>query len=103
GAKGRGGHRLSAGAMARTGGPMFAVTIETLPGYRVVRVVGEVVGATARPRNTYESGVKALTGEPNPGAPRALARWREEAVSQMLQAAYRRGANAVVGIRFDLW
>ena len=48
---------------------MFAVTIETLPGYRVVRVVGEVVGATARPRNTYESGVKALTVAPLPANP----------------------------------
>jgi hypothetical protein len=32
---------------------------------------------------------------------RALARWREDAVVKMLNEAYQRGANAVVGMRFD--
>jgi uncharacterized protein YbjQ (UPF0145 family) len=31
----------------------------------------------------------------------ALAHWREEAVARMTEAAERRGANAVVGMRFD--
>ena len=80
---------------------MFAVTIDTLPGYRVRRVIGQVVGATARPRNTFLDEVKGLGGDPNPRASYALAQWREDAVTRMLEAAYRRGANAVVGMRFD--
>jgi hypothetical protein len=31
----------------------------------------------------------------------ALAYWRQEAVEQMVEAARRRGANAVLGMRFD--
>jgi uncharacterized protein YbjQ (UPF0145 family) len=80
---------------------MLAVTIDNLPGYEIKRVIGEVVGTTARTRNPYSEGIKVLSGSVNPGMQDALCQWREDAVARMLDHAYRRGANAVVGMRFD--
>jgi uncharacterized protein YbjQ (UPF0145 family) len=80
---------------------MLAVTIDSLPGYQIKKVLGEVMGTTARARNSYLDGVKGLSGSVNPEMRRALTRWREDAVVQMLNEARQRGANAVVGMRFD--
>jgi len=80
---------------------MLVVTTETVPGYDVTDVLGEVMGVVARTRNPYAEGVKALSGEVNPGVSSALTGWREEAVTNMARAAHRRGANAVLGMRFD--
>ena len=41
---------------------MLIVTTETVPGYRVVAVLGQVFGVTARTHNPYKEGVGALTG-----------------------------------------
>jgi uncharacterized protein YbjQ (UPF0145 family) len=80
---------------------MLVVTTETVPGYDVTDVLGEVMGVVARTRNPYAEGVKVLSGEVNPGVATALTGWREEAVTNMARAAHRRGANAVIGMRFD--
>lgn len=80
---------------------MFAVTIDSLPGFEIKAVIGEVVGITARPRNAYSEGVRTLAGEADPGVTRSLVRSRELAIAHMLHTAYGRGANAVVGMRFD--
>jgi uncharacterized protein YbjQ (UPF0145 family) len=80
---------------------MLVVTTEGIAGYVVQRVIGEVVGVTVRTRNVYIEGVKQLTGERNPHLPLLLTRWRQEAVARMSEEAARRGANAVVGMRFD--
>lgn len=80
---------------------MLAVTIESLPGYDITHVMGEVVGASARPDNVFTEGVKSLPGAINPRMSQALNRGREEAIARMLRAAHQRGANAVVGMRFD--
>ena len=80
---------------------MLAVTIDTLPGYEIRKVLGQVSGVTIRPRNVYTEGVKVLSGATNPQASSVLTRWREDTVARMLASAYRRGANAVVGMRFD--
>jgi uncharacterized protein YbjQ (UPF0145 family) len=80
---------------------MFAVTIENLPGYEVKEVIGEVLGVVARPKNAYVEGVKTLAGTGNPNVTDHLVRVREQAIAHMLRVAYQRGANAVVGMRFD--
>ena len=80
---------------------MLAVTIESLPGYEIQRVIGQVVGTTARSRNPFSEGVKQLSGMVNPHVSQALVKWREDAIAKMLDQARRRGANAVVGMRFD--
>jgi uncharacterized protein YbjQ (UPF0145 family) len=80
---------------------VFAVTIDHLPGFRILRVVGDVVGSTARMSNSYAEGALTHTGDVGPPVPARLRRCRQDAVTQMLYAASRRGANAVIGMRFD--
>jgi uncharacterized protein YbjQ (UPF0145 family) len=80
---------------------MLVVTTDSVPGYEVQQVLGEVIGVTGRTRNPFREGVKKLHGGGNPLMVQALTRWRREALGQMTRQAYRRGANAVVGMRFD--
>ena len=80
---------------------MLVVTTDTLPGFDIKEVIGGIVGATARPLNVYVEGVKALTGGISPTMPQALSRWREDAIARLAERAYERGANAVIGMRFD--
>ena len=80
---------------------MLVVTTDVIPGYEVRAVIGEVVGVTARTFNPFIEGVKSLNGRLNPQLIRLLAQIRQEAVAHMIEAAKRRGANAVVGMRFD--
>jgi uncharacterized protein YbjQ (UPF0145 family) len=80
---------------------MLIVTTENVSGYRVLEVLGQVFGLTARTHNPYNEGVKALSGVVNPQMARALGHWREEAIAELARAARRKGANAVIGMRFD--
>ena len=80
---------------------MLVVTTDNLPGYEIREVLGEVIGVTARTHNPFAEGIKSLHGGTNPKMMESLTRWREEAVERMAQEALRRGANAVVGMRFD--
>lgn len=80
---------------------MLVVTTESIPGYRVHAVIGQVVGVTARTFNPYLEGIKSLGGKLNPQLLRLLAQIRQEAVANMIAAAERRGANAVLAMRFD--
>jgi uncharacterized protein YbjQ (UPF0145 family) len=81
---------------------MLIVTTESVPGYRVLTVLGEVFGVTARTHNPYNEGVSALTGGLAPKQiARRLAHWREEAIAEMVLAARQKGGNAVIGMRFD--
>jgi len=80
---------------------MLVVTTEGIPGYEVRHVIGEVVGVTARTFNPFIEGVKTLNGRLNPQLVRLLTQIRQEAVAQMVDAAQRRGANAIIGMRFD--
>jgi uncharacterized protein YbjQ (UPF0145 family) len=80
---------------------MLVVTTEGIPGFEVRAVIGEVVGVTARSWNPFVEGVKSLNGVLNPHLVRLLAQIRQEAVAHMMEAAKRRGANAIIGMRFD--
>jgi uncharacterized protein YbjQ (UPF0145 family) len=80
---------------------MLVVTTDGIPGYEVRAVIGEVVGVTARTFNPFIEGVKSLNGRLNPQLVRLLTQIRQEAVAHMIQAAERRGANAIIGMRFD--
>jgi uncharacterized protein YbjQ (UPF0145 family) len=80
---------------------ILVVTTEGIPGYEVRAVIGEVVGVTARSFNPFVEGVKSLNGRLNPQLQRLLTQIREEAVRYMAESAETRGANAVIGMRFD--
>jgi uncharacterized protein YbjQ (UPF0145 family) len=80
---------------------VLVVTTDILPGYEIRTVFGEVLGVSARPRNKFVAGVKHLDGSSNPYMTQALAKARHDAVGLMREAAEKRGANAIVGMRFD--
>jgi uncharacterized protein YbjQ (UPF0145 family) len=80
---------------------MLVVNTDSVPGYEIREVLGEVHGVTARVRNVYSEGVKSLNGGANPQMSSALGRWRDEAIAQLKRVAQARGANAVVCMRFD--
>jgi uncharacterized protein YbjQ (UPF0145 family) len=80
---------------------MLVVTTEHVPGFAVTVAIGEVCGVAALPRNAYTAGIKELSGAANPRVNQELANAREEAVTELARVARRRGANAVIGMRFD--
>jgi uncharacterized protein YbjQ (UPF0145 family) len=79
---------------------MFAVTIDHLPGFEIKEVIGDVTGSIAREWNAFMEGVRGLSGGLNPRTPMVLSAVRRDAVRRMLEAAYERGGNAVIGMRF---
>ncbi|GAA1811275.1 YbjQ family protein [Nesterenkonia flava] len=83
---------------------MIVVTTDTVPGYRVDAVYGEVTGVTVRARNAFANwtaGVRSTFGGEVPEFTEALLNARQEAVGRMVYDAQQRGANAVLGMRFE--
>ncbi|GAA1764357.1 YbjQ family protein [Luedemannella helvata] len=80
---------------------LLVVTTETIPGYRVQSVLGPVVGLTMRSRNPYKAGLATLDGGAHPEAADQLVQCRQEAITEMVRSARERGANAIIGMRFD--
>jgi uncharacterized protein YbjQ (UPF0145 family) len=80
---------------------VLIVTMDTVPGCTVRAVLGEVHGVTARQRNAYADGVQHLNGAMNPQRDRNLSQCRDQAIAELRRLARARGANAVVGMRFD--
>ncbi|HEX4723255.1 MAG TPA: YbjQ family protein [Pseudonocardiaceae bacterium] len=84
--------------------PILLSTMNDVPGYRVVRVMGEVFGLTVRSRNAFSNmgaGFKAMAGGELKGLSKLLYESRTEALSRLCQEAMARGANAVLAMRFD--
>jgi uncharacterized protein YbjQ (UPF0145 family) len=83
---------------------MLVVTTNDLPGYRVDEVLGEVWGLTVRSRNAFSqmgAGLKSLFGGELKGMTKALYDSRNEVMMRMVEEAQRRGANAILAMRFD--
>ena len=75
-----------------------------MPGYRIEKVLGPVLGVAARSRSPYMEGLKSLAdGHAIDAEHRRelLANCRVEAIRHMLDRASGAGANAVVAMRFD--
>ena len=84
--------------------PLLVSTMNDLPGYQVIRVMGEVFGLTVRSRNAFSNmgaGFKAFAGGELKGLTKLLADSRYQAIDRMCQEAKARGANAVLAMRFD--
>ena len=82
---------------------MIVVNTETVPGHRIVQVLGLVRGNTIRARHVGRdimAGLKAMVGGEIKSYTDLLTRAREEALSRMVEEAERLGANAVVNLRF---
>lgn len=79
-------------------------TMNDVPGYEVVAVHGEVCGLIVRARNVFSNfgaGLRTVFGGEVRGYTDLLLRSREEAIGRMREEAAKRGANAVIAMRFD--
>jgi uncharacterized protein YbjQ (UPF0145 family) len=84
--------------------PILLSTMNDVPGYKVVRVFGEVFGLTVRSRNMFSTmgaGFKAMAGGELKGLSKLLSDSRYEALGRLSQEAMAHGANAVLALRFD--
>jgi uncharacterized protein YbjQ (UPF0145 family) len=83
---------------------MLVVTTNDIPGWQIQRVCGEVFGLTVRSRNAFSqlgAGLKSMFGGELQGMTKNLTDSRNEVMGRMLEAARAKGANAVIGMRFD--
>jgi uncharacterized protein YbjQ (UPF0145 family) len=82
----------------------FVTTGLDLPGYRIVRTLGLVRGIIVRSRSifgTIGASLQTLAGGNITLFTDMCEQTREDALELMLQHAGERGANAVVGMRYD--
>lgn len=83
---------------------IIVVTTNDIPGYRVVRVYGEVFGLTVRARNLFSNigaSLRTLVGGEARGYTKLLTETRDEAVARLREATVAAGCNAVLAMRFD--
>jgi uncharacterized protein YbjQ (UPF0145 family) len=81
---------------------MILVNTETIPGYRVERVLGLVQGSTVRSKHAGRdllAGLKNLVGGELTAYTELLAESRREALERMVEEAGALGANAVLNVR----
>jgi uncharacterized protein YbjQ (UPF0145 family) len=82
---------------------MMVVTTPTVPGWRIVKVIGLVRGNTIRCRHLGKDVVavlKNMVGGEIQEYTKMMAEAREQALDRMIQDAQSMGANAVVSARF---
>lgn len=83
---------------------MLVVTSNDIPGYRVVAVLGEVMGMTVRSANigaNIVAGFRSLGGGEVTEYTKLVYDSRQEVMNRMWQEAVARGGNAIVAMRFD--
>ena len=84
--------------------PEMVTTAFELPGYRVVKSLGLVRGITVRSRSifgTLGASLQTVVGGNITLFEDMCEKTREEALDLMMEHAMGRGANAVVGVRYD--
>ena len=83
---------------------MLVVTTPTIPGKKVVRVLGLVRGNTIRARHVGKdilAGLRNMVGGEVTEYAKLLAESREQAIDRMLVEAEGLGANAVISVDFQ--
>ncbi len=83
---------------------MLVVNTETLPGHRIVKILGMVMGNTVRAKHIgrdIAAGLKNIVGGELKGYTELLTESRREAMERMLAQATQLGANAVLNVRFS--
>jgi uncharacterized protein YbjQ (UPF0145 family) len=83
---------------------MIIVTTNEIPGYRIDAVLGEVMGMTVRSANlsaNFVASFRAIGGGEISEYTKIVYDSRNEVMNRMWADAKRRGANAIVGMRFD--
>lgn len=83
---------------------MLIVTTNDIPGYRIEAVLGEVMGMTVRSTNigaSFTASFRTITGGEVHEYTQLVYESRNEVLNRMWAEATNRGANAIVGCRFD--
>lgn len=81
---------------------IIITTTESIPGYKIVKVLGIVSGSTVRARHIGKdllAGLKNIVGGEISEYTELLAEARDEAIRRMIEKARALGANAVVNVR----
>lgn len=79
---------------------MIIVTTDEVAGYEILEVLGETMGAMAY--SSYGLGYTSMSGGSDPAYSAMVQGCRNEAMNRLWVEAAERGANAVVGMRYDL-
>ncbi|HUA00156.1 MAG TPA: YbjQ family protein [Candidatus Aquilonibacter sp.] len=82
----------------------MVTTAFDLPGYRIVRNLGLVRGITVRSRSvlgTMGASLQTIVGGNITLFEEMCEKAREQALDLMMEHAVERGANAVIGVRYD--
>jgi uncharacterized protein YbjQ (UPF0145 family) len=83
---------------------MLITTANDLPGYEITETLGEVFGLTVRSRNVGSqigAGLKSIVGGELKGMTKALVDSRVQVTERMVEEAEKKGADAIVAMRFD--
>ena len=83
---------------------MLISTMNDVPGYRIDEVLGEVFGLTVRSRHVGSqigAALKSVAGGELKGLTKNLEASRVEALDRLVAAAEAKGADTIVGMRFD--
>ena len=83
---------------------MLVVTTPTVPGYRVVKVLGLVHATSVRTRGLggqFAAALQSLIGGEVSAYVSEVERARAECLSRLVSKAQQMGANAVVGVDFE--
>jgi uncharacterized protein YbjQ (UPF0145 family) len=82
----------------------FVVTTPTIPGYKIIKVVGLVNGLSPRTRGiggVIRGMVQSISGGEITAFTSEIEKARVEAVSRAIEQAQSRGANAIVGLDIE--
>ena len=83
---------------------MMVVTTPTLPGYRIVKVLGAVHGLTVRTRGVggkFVAGIEGMFGGEVTTYSSEAEKARRESLQRLIDKATSMGANAVIGADFE--
>ena len=83
---------------------MLITTMNDIPGYRIDEVLGECFGLTVRSRGMkgqFGAGLKSVVGGELGSLTQMLHEGREEGIARLVEEAEKKGANAIVAMRFD--
>lgn len=87
-----------------SGGEIIVSTLEQLPNYKVVKVLGIVSGSVVRARNIgrdITAFLRNIAGGEIKEYTELMANSRDLAIQRMVEKARKLGANAVLGVRFS--
>ena len=83
---------------------MFLTNTETVPGARIVRVLGMVQGNTVRAKHIGKdllAGFRSIAGGELHEYTELLTEARNDAINRMIAQARQMGANAIINVRFS--